>query len=498
MNAQDKNATALSAVVDSALKVRLESSRIGIWSDTNQEAKASGLILAEALGELLGRLWRNLDAYGPYSDIVLKTASAAAASGMQPLSVSKQWAPPYDFVIAIGSDAPDNAGLFLRVGAIGWKAMLGTKAVVGDDMNPVGPAAAAAITAIEVFKKIFADALGDKAKQVPTDFEWSAWDYGKGGAAPATAPLHFASLHIFGVGAVTHGFLWLLERWPATVTGTIDLVDQDNYDVSNGQRYVGMREGNAECPKTRQAAERLRERHKGIEINDHAVDMNTYFESKLPSCNIPLAIIGVDSPEHRRQLALKLPKRVINMWTEGDWLGAARFGFEAGWPCLFCAYPENAAASLDETGQLSQETGLLPARVRELLFSGGGLNQADVSALAQKYGSQNVQGMLNKPLRNVRGALCATGKITLPGGAKDESVPFAFSSMFAGIAGFIELLHEIYKYQANPGHWQLRVYAYPVEGNWTSRGAKPDCYVCSDDLVHKIFLEKYTTTNPGD
>jgi len=88
-----------------------------------------------------------------------------------------------------------------------------------------------------------------------------------------------------------------------------------------------------------QAAKRIVLKHPSVSVHPYSTDMNTFFERERPDCVIKLAIAGVDSAEHRRQLALKLPKRVVNMWTENDWVGAARFGFRDGWPCLYCAYP---------------------------------------------------------------------------------------------------------------------------------------------------------------
>jgi hypothetical protein len=286
--------------------------------------------------------------------------------------------------------------------------------------------------------------------------------------------------------------LWLLERWPSEVSGSIHLIDHDKYDHSNGQRYVGMTAEDDKAQKTDSVASRLQNRHINLSIQKHHEDMNRFFQNKRPDCNVRLAVVGVDSTEHRRHLALKLPLRVVNMWTDGDRVGAARFGFSDDWPCLFCVYPENTKVELDETGQISRETGLPPAKVRELLFSGAGLSPEEVRKICETRQIDFNQNMIGKPLRSIRGNLCATGRIPVGAGNKEVDVPFVFSSLLSGIGGFVELLHEIWGYSAEPSHWQLRIFAYPTPGNQTTRKADKACYLCSDKGVIDILKQKYS------
>lgn len=364
--------------------IRLQDVKIGIWSGDNSNCKA-GYLLAEALGDLLGRFWRTIHVFGPLSKAFIVSANEAALSGGQSDSAFEEWNPPYDFVIAIGSEAPTVTGNILKVGASGWRVGFGSNAFVDNDPNPVGPATAACLAAIELFKNIFGEELGDRVISMPSDYKWSAWDYGSDNESHDISSLFFDDIFFIGVGAVTHGLLWLLERWPAPISGAISLIDQDNYDESNGQRYVGMKSNDIGQPKSVQAAKRIDLKHPDVSVYPYTTDMNDFFERERPECMIKLAIAGVDSAEHRRQLALKLPKRVVNMWTENDWVGAARFGFSDGWQCLYCAYPMNKSAPLDETGEIVNQTGLQPIRVRKLLFDGAGLNQADIDIIKQRY-----------------------------------------------------------------------------------------------------------------
>lgn len=490
-DAMRKNqAAVVQATGDAALTGRLQSCRIGVWSDPTA-ARASGSLLAEALGDVLGRLWYNLDVSGPLAATCASAAQVAAASGRQPITVQERWAPPYDYVISIGGDAPPGSGPAQRIGASGWTVMAGAAAVVADDPNPVGPAAAAALAALETFKILFADGLRTRVRPLPATFIWSAWDYGANDPTPTVVPIRLDDMHVFGVGAVTHGLLWVLNRWPTTVSGSLHLIDADMYDVSNGQRYIGMRPENIGLSKPVQAAERLMARHASLEVYPHPKDMNRYFDEDRPDCRVNLAIAGLDSPEGRRQLALKLPRRVVNMWTDHDHLGAARFGVADGWPCLFCAYGEDPTAPRDEAGQIYEQTGIQPARARELLNSAAPLDAMDVALLAQRYGQDKAQAYLGQPLRSVLGALCATGQIVVPGTQTVVDVPFGFSSFLSGIGGFVELAREVWGVSSPPGHWQLPVFAAPVSGNWSPRGPKQNCYLCADPLLIDILQKKY-------
>ena len=487
--AQLKNEVALRQMVGvEALAERLQV-RIGIFSD--EQVGVSGLLMAEALGEVFGRLWRNIDVWGGVSERFLASATQAARSGNQIFQFQQAWNPPYDYVISIGCAVPLGTNRGIRVGASGWTAKFGSDAIITADPNPVGPAAAAALTGIEVFKRVFEVELGSKLRFMPDDYEWSAGNYGTQGENPPAGELNLDDLHLFGVGAVSHGLLWVLERWPYGVRGSIHLIDQDRYDESNAQRYVGMQASDQGAFKASRAATRLQEKLVHLQAHGHCIDMNTYYECERPDCCVRLSVIGVDSAEHRRQLALKLPLRVVNMWTEKERLGVARFGFTDGWACPFCAYPAPKTDLLDETGQIHRETGLHPARVRQLLFSGGGLTVEDVSILKGRYQLTNIESLIGKPLRSIRGVLCATGRISLPNQPVDVDVPFVFSSFLAGICGFSELVHELEGTLPTPGHWQFSLLNYPVAGNWYHRAPVADCYLCSDSAVADVLNTKY-------
>ena len=486
-----KNEAALAeSLGQNGLGSRLQSARIGVWTATDS-AVASGNLLARALGDLHGRFWQQVDVFGPLAPPFIEAARSAAASGAQRIDARQGWNPPYDAVVVIGRGFPEAAGPTVQIGAAGWDVTTGRAAQLSDDRNPVGPFAAAAIAASETFKTVFADALGDRGIRIPVEYRWSVWDFGQNGECPSVQPIHLPDVHVFGVGAVTHAMLWPLLRWPAEVSGRLHLVDHDAYGESNGQRYPGMQAGDLGGSKVAVMASRLRAQHPGLEVVEHATNLNHFFGAECSDFRVALAVVGVDSKEDRRQLALKLPRRVVNMWTDGPHVGAARHGFEDGWPCLCCVYPEDVTAPFDETGQIVNEMGLPPVRVRELLMSGAGLGDQDLSAIRQRYGIAFRDDLIGKPLRSVRQAICATANIGLPTTGETISVPLPFASALAGTGGLVELLRELWSVRAEPSRWQLRVFHYPTAGNLYPTGRSTSCYLCSDPLVLPLIREKY-------
>jgi hypothetical protein len=486
--ARSKNQAALQTLgLAPELLDRLQGSRIGIYSD-HSSVTAAGRLTAEALGEVLGRLWPNIDATGPLADITVGAAAEAAASGRFATNTRMAWEPTYDFVVAIGCLAPGDVGPTRRIGADGWTLSVGPQALVTENRNPVGPGAVAALVAADILKAILGANLGDRALRLPAEFRWSMFDYQDSLANPDPMALDLGDCALFGVGAVTHAFSWYVARWPAPISGKVDLVDRDTYAASNGQRYIGMRADFIGRAKV-EHARALFGSHDGLELKPHKLDMNSYFAEVRPNCVLPLAIVGVDSAEHRRQLAMKLPRRVINIWTEGERVGASRYGFERGWACLYCAYPRDESGAPDEVSQIQSETNLAPVRIRELLNTSDALTDADAAVIAAHTGADLAQ-YLGQPLRSVRAHLCAIGRIPVRPNSPPVDVPLAFGSFLAGLGGFIELVKEACGDDSRR-RWQFNSLRVPQSDNFWSMAPTAGCYLCGDDLTQMVVATKY-------
>ena len=483
----------------------MRTARIGVWGGDGTGAggpPCSGPLLGEALGDLLGRFWHRIDVGaggGAASDAAADAAriSADACGAAASQAVRRIWDPPYDFAIGIGEPPPPgSAESLVTVGAGGWRACAGPRAALGADANPAGALAAAALAAAEAFKSVFAIGAEQGAAPLPSLYEWDAW-HGPPGAAAAppssAADLDIGEVHTFGIGAVSHALLWALERWPGTVTGTLHLIDPDTYDAGNPQRYMGTARADIGRPKAAAAAARLARAHPGLDVVAYETDMNGYYAERNPECRVRTALCGLDSREGRRQLGLKLPLTVVNMWTSEFHAGASTFSLEGGaWPCIICAYPEPAAGGvLDEASAIHAELGLPPQRVRELLDSGRSITGPDARTISAATGVR-VGDIQLKPVRSVRTEMCATGTIASPRGPnrEDVHVPLAFASALAGVSGLAELARAVLGARGEPGQFQASVLRYPTANSWTRRRRDPGCRFCSDP-VRRMARAKY-------
>lgn len=476
-SAGEKNAQALKALFgDAALAGRLSSTRIAVVTSSEQMPK-SGMLLAEALADVLGRLWPNIDFSGSCSERQLIVATDAARSGGATSDgVVCRWAPPYDCVVFIGTPILSDAGYAIQVGADDWLVKFGPDAFCGNSENPVAPAFAAAISAAQVFKHVFEAELA--GMDTPLLHECN-FDLRVLFDAPLLeiAPLDLRETHVFGVGAVSHGLVWLLEHWPSTVSGELHLVDQDKYGDSNGQRYGFMHRRNVGTYKVDAVKERLDVAHPNLSVKAHPVDLNGYCATRGYETPLYRVIAGLDSAEARRHTAFKLPERAVNMWTEGVRIGAGQYVPGDGRACLACGYLEKTDSPLDEVAEIFQQTGIRPDLVRSLLDSGRGLTQQEAVTVAGHRGVPPDQ-FVGQPLRSVLPALCATGRLQLPNNSEAVDVPFAFASLFAGIAGFVMLLKDCLDDSRASYGWTQHIFKRPTPYMHSRQHSNARCVCC--------------------
>lgn len=477
--ASEKNLQALKALFgNDALADRLATTRLAVVTP-EQHLPASGKLLGDVLVDLIARLWPNIDFHGDAAlELHAAAVSAAISGGASGSAMQVQWAPPYDVVIALGCEPPLGASATIRLGANDWGAELGPKALCGDSSNPVGPAMAAAMGGAQVFHRVFEKDL-DGMGTAPIDSWHSDVRDLFGARHLRVADIDLGETHFFGVGAVTHGLMLLLTRWPAQVHGVAHLVDQDRYGSSNGQRYLAMLQQDVGSSKVAIVANRLRAAHGGgLEVHGHPTDLNTYCATRGWHQPLQRVVAGLDSAEARRHVAFKMPERAINMWTAGERTGAGRYLPRSGSACLACEYLEKAGVLLDEVGELHLQTGLRPDIVRVLLDSGRGMTQVEAAQLASKWGVSPAD-FVGQPLRSAMPALCATGRLQLPNNPEAVDVPFAFASLFAGIAGFMMLLKDLAADGAPSESWTQHNFKPPTPLLLRQRPSSAHCVCCS-------------------
>jgi hypothetical protein len=477
MSASEKNRQALLALLGSdALVAKLSHTRLAV-ALPEAGTSVSAILLTEVLADTLGRLWPNIDFFGEAAELALRISQDAATSGHAPAEGHRiAWAPPYDLVVCVGRTAPSASTNVIQVGADDWRVSFGAEAECGNGDNPIGPAFAAALTAAQVFLACFASELDGSGARTVDDWRFDVRDL-FGAPDLQLQDLDLQETHVFGVGAVTHGFAWLLERWPRDVAGTINLVDSDTYGAGNGQRYAFMKPSSDATSKVDAVAARLR-KHPRLVVAPFLADMNSYCQQRGYDRPLKRVVAGLDSEEARRQAGLKSPIRTINMWTGGSYIGAGQYISGDDRACLTCAYPEPTASPRDEVAKFHLLTGLLPELVRELLDSARGLKAEEAQKVEIAKGIA-AASIIGEPLRSVLPVLCATGRITVNDFNEAVDVPFAFSSLLAGISGFMMLLRDVQLGNNVSECWTQHVFKRPSQAMMKRERRQMSCVRCN-------------------
>lgn len=489
VSAAEKNRQALLALFgDDALVSKLSSTRIAVAAPQAQTPNSAAL-LAKVLVDALARLWPNIDFVGEIAESLLVVGHDAAKAGAAPIDgIKLGWAPPYDIVVSVSGPPPDTTSPYLQVGADGWHVQFGEGAICGSSMNPVGPAFAAGLTAAQVFAHCFAPALEGSGLRPLGD--WSA-DVRNLFNAPQLElrGFHLQDTHVFGVGAVTHAMVWMIENWPEPISGDLNLADSDTYGDGNGQRYAFMNASDIGSSKVTAVAKRLTASQPLLNASPHDRGLNDYCADRGYNRPFFRIIAGLDSEESRRHAGLKDPARAINMWTSGYYIGAGQYVPGDGRACLACAYPEPIEAQLDEVTLFYRQTGLFPDVVRELLDSARGLTEAEAQRVSQAKGVP-VERIVGEPLRSVIPVLCATGKVPLEEAKKAVDVPFAFSSLLSGVSGFIMLLRDVQMSSETSECWNQHVFKKPSAAMMKIEGRHARCVRCDAASLVANLLER--------
>ena len=410
---------------------RFESSRICILVKNEDQNK----ILMRALGEFLGRIWHKIDMCGEISDEFATHAINSAESCKVDLKINTKYGEPYDYVIGVDTNIGNKTGI--SISTDGWNVHVGNYNIDPKTKNPLSQYCAAALVSADVFKTIFRD-MHD-FKRMPSPYVWNCW-YDESCTPPNNFDLCFDNMYIFGIGAVSHSLLWILNQWPHKITGSIHLIDYDQYDDSNAHRYLGMLKEDIGKQKVTQMKNKLLQQHPKLQIYSYVEKMSEFINAK--KFKIKSCICGLDKKELRRELALKLPHTTINMWTDGLDLGATTHSFNNKHSCLFCSYDNTMI--VNNTNQVLQ-------------------NDEDE---------------------------CSTFNMVDTINNDSTKIPLVFSSGMAGFGGFIETMKHVSNIKFDPMTWQMSHETYPTKYAYRSYERKHDCYLC-DKNTRKIVKKKY-------
>ena len=346
--------------------------------------------------------------------------------------------------IVVGDTPAELNITCFHAGSQGWVARLSTVGPVGSgtSANPFGAGAAACLAAANVFRTVFVDQLTDG--QPDGDLTLSTFDFDRSANDPALGQVDVGETHLVGLGAIGNGAVWALARLPG-LTGSLHLVDHEDADLSNLQRYVLPAQDDVDRPKVAIAAEALA--GGALQVIPHQLRWDGYLQ-KRGDWRLDRVVVALDSARDRLSVQGSLPRRILNAWTGPDDLGVSRHGFADGKACLACLYLPGGKVE-DEDVRVARELGVPEAfmQVRILLATGAPVDAAFVATVADRLGvpADALLPFAGKPLRTFYGrALCGGIVFRLTGGAKgaQATVPMAFQSALAGIMLAAELVKD--------------------------------------------------------
>lgn len=416
---------------ESALRDRLEETRVGLALSADADS-AEGRALADMSVRLLARLYPHivLEASGAVDVDVL----AALARSINPsIEISSGEA---DVALAIGREPPGLARTTIFAGSSAWDAHLSphTPRAVGISSNPLGPGAAACLACANVFRAVFRP----DDPELDGEIILSTLELGR---APSSAQPSLEDANIgsdavlVGCGAIGNGCAWALAQLP--FAGRVHLIDQEELDLSNLQRYV--------------MATRAQDGERKVDL------LSSHFDGQMTAVPHAVAwadfasrqghhwehvLVALDSAADRRAVQASLPAWIANAWTQPGDLGISIHPSLHDGACLSCLYlPAGQVPSEDEIiasalGVAHDTRGL---QIRTALHDNAPPPRDLLEEAATSLGlaPEAVLAFADRPIRELYvegicgGALLSLERVGVP--SQDVHVPLAHQSALAGV-----------------------------------------------------------------
>lgn len=316
----------------------LNSRVVAVAFDDAAARSVEGKITLEMAINLLSRLYPRLAvlADGPTAEGMVDDLASLARAINPKIDVGTD-SEGATVCLVVGDPKVSDAGPTVYLGSDGWVARVSTKGPMssGPTDNPFGAAAAACFGAANAFRAVFSSQLpnGD----LDEDFSVSLLDYDPASASPANpglGPVDLGESHLVGLGAIGNGAIWTLSRVPR-LSGNIDLIDHEEVDLTNLQRYVLATMADIGASKVALAEGFLR--GAGLEAHPRPERWGAYLAAR-EGWELEKVAVAVDSAEDRVGIQAALPRWVVNAWTQPEDLGVSRHAFEGDQACLACRY----------------------------------------------------------------------------------------------------------------------------------------------------------------
>lgn len=400
-----------------------------------------------------------------------------------------------------GSPAEDAD---ITVCARGWTAQVDT--AVGELDDPTAPAAlaAAALGVNEIFRTVFAAELATFGRigPQPTTVNLVTLDDTH---LPTGCIVDIGRAHLAGAGAIGQAVLLTLHE--ADVTGELIVVDPEQLDATNLQRYILSRVGDEGVDKVAVAIQRAG--RDGLTIDG---DPNAW--NACHGADAANVLCGFDSAAARRALQASLPATIYNAYTSLDDIGWSRHEHFGIGPCLACLYwptgpgptrAEQVAAALGIEAMRATFYLIEPRTVSQPIdpTKGGNVNIApdlraawttrsilDDLAAAAGVERSELDHWNDRTIEDLyREGVCGGAFLSLTGG-RPALVPLAHESLLAGVLLATQLIvacdEQLRALRPDDieGRWNLRAGPAAV---YTRRPAREARCICADPYFTAAF-----------
>jgi molybdopterin/thiamine biosynthesis adenylyltransferase len=476
---------------------RLERNVVGIAFDGEAARSSEARATLDLAVRLVARLYPRVAIRG------IDDGTAGLAGELE--EVARSINPDMEFVtdaeevtvgICVGATPAPFAGQVFHVGSDAWRARLSVTGPVGSGTsgNPVGAGAAACFAAANVFRTIFASQLAHG--EADEEIDLCLLSFASGGAADGDigADVDMGRVQLVGAGAIGNGFLWAASRW-AGLSGTVDVVDHEDVDLSNLQRYVLCLQEDVSKVKVDVAVARAGS--PTVMIVPHRDDWQGYVSDRA-DWRFDRVAVALDTARDRLAVQGSLPRWIANAWTQETDLGVSRHRFGEG-ACLACLYmPAGKVKDRDEL--VAEELGMPEARleIRMMLHRNAPVDAAFVGRVATALGVpfQPLSAFVGQPLASFhQGAICGGLVLKLTGGAAKVKavVPMAFQSALAGILLASEVVKHAAGFPPAPATSTRINLLRPLAAHLhdpKSRDSTGRC-ICADDDFLEVYSAKY-------
>lgn len=400
----------------------------------------------------------------------------------------------------------------IYVGSSNWTVRLSRKKPTGSgtSKNPFAAGVAACLGVANVFRTVFAKQLSNA--ELDGEVTFSLLTFAKGTGRGVYKAVDIGKAFLVGAGAIGNGALWALAR--SGVTGELGVVEPQQLDLGNMQRYVMPVMDDVERSKTT-LAEKWLVGAKGLKVVPIKQSWDEFVRSlKEEDWRFERVLTALDSADARIGVQASLPKWVANAYTQNSEVGVSRHHLLGDGACLACVYiPREksagedvlVASALGFQSEPVNNTNQELMEIRRRLDRNEPCDRAFLQAIAARKNIplERLLPFENRPLRDLYHQGVCGGQIigiNVDGKELRAEVPMAFQSAMAGILLAVELVLDANgaRDPAFPTVTRFDLHqAMPEVSTSVRRGKDADgrC-LCQDEDYQKVYAEKYGVALP--